>query len=161
MKTAFKPGEPPKVGSDFRVGQIDWHNPQIPRLVRFVALRGMPPSFGPTGAGNRRVGQNGDCGGILPSRSRRCSSWKNSPPKARKPGSLSLSIADGAPISRRPGFFQAAVCRGLSRSTIRLTSASPRSKAILDEDPRQRSRAKWHKTSKKLPPTATYCHRPG
>jgi len=29
--------------------------------------------------------------------------------------SLAILIADGAPISRWLGFFQAAVCRGLSR----------------------------------------------
>jgi hypothetical protein len=28
---------------------------------------------------------------------------------------LDILIADGAPISGRPGFFLAAVCRGLSR----------------------------------------------
>jgi hypothetical protein len=55
----FKPGEPPKLSSDFRIGRIDWHNPQIPRFVHFVALRGIPASFGPTGAGNRRAGENG------------------------------------------------------------------------------------------------------
>jgi hypothetical protein len=61
-----------------------------------------------------------------------------------------ILIADGAPISRWPGFFQAAVCHGLSRWTIRLTSDSQRSNAILDEDPRKsRGRNGRHKASKK------------
>jgi hypothetical protein len=59
-------------------------------------------------------------------------------------------------------FFQAAVCRGLSRWTIRLTSDSQRSNAILDEDPRKsRGRNGRHKASKKschpLPTSATFC----
>jgi hypothetical protein len=59
MKTAFKPGERPNVGSDFRVGRFDCHNPQIACLVPFLALRGMLAGFGPTGAGNRRAGEKG------------------------------------------------------------------------------------------------------
>jgi hypothetical protein len=40
-------------------------------------------------------------------------------------------------------FFQAAVSRGLSRLTIRLTSDLQQSKPILDENPRKKPRAKW------------------
>ena len=83
-----------------------------------------------------------------------------SPENPGKPGSPFL-IADGAPISRWSDLFRAAVCRGLSRWTIRLTSDSPRSNTILDEDPRKKSRAKWNKASKKschlLPTTAIFC----
>ena len=73
----------------------------------------MPACFGPTGAGNRRAGQTE-------------TRWN---PAIAFPWVLLLEelslesqktrvailIADGAPISRWPGFFQAAVCRGLSR----------------------------------------------
>ena len=63
---------------------------------------------------------------------------------------LAILIAHGAPISRWPGFFHAAVCRSLSRYAIGLTSDSQQSKPIFDEDPRKKSRAgRWHKTSKK------------
>ncbi len=55
-----------------------------------------------------------------------------------------------------PGFFQAAVCRALPRRTVRLTSGSQQSKSILDEDPRKKSRAKWHDT-KPRKKAATYC----
>jgi hypothetical protein len=57
MKTAFKPGEPSKVGSDFRVGRIDWHNPQITCAVLFVAHRGMPASSAPRGLGTAEWGK--------------------------------------------------------------------------------------------------------
>jgi hypothetical protein len=75
---------------------------------------------------------------------------------------LATLITDGAPSSRWPGFFQAAVCRGLSRWTIRLTSDSQRSNAIRDEDPRKKSRAKWQaqsleKNCHPLPTSATFC----
>jgi hypothetical protein len=176
-------------------------------FVFFVALRGMPACFGPTGAGNRRAGKKGDTveschrGPVVapPGRTGRVqlmvtpASGRREPPDdatqsqgGRTGGSrpplagttcylatseiepcrrtllrksqktrVAILIVDGAPIFRWLGFFQAAVCRGLSRCTVRLTSGSQQSKSILDEDPRKKSRAKWHnKASKKA---ATYC----
>ena len=127
-------------------------------FVFFVALRGMPACFGHTGLGTAEWG-------------RTQARWNLAiaPPSVLLveelcPGSqktrVVIFIADEAPIFRWPGFFQAAVCRGLSRCTVRLTSGSQQSKSILDEDPRKKSRAKWrHEASqKKLPPTANHCH---
>jgi hypothetical protein len=106
MKGAFKPGEPRGVGSDFRVGRIDRHNPQIPCFVQFVALRGHAGHLWPHGGWERPSEEERRRSGILPSRSRRCSSWKNSPTKARKPGSPSSSPTErpspgGPAFSRR------------------------------------------------------------
>ena len=121
-------------------------------FVFFVALRGMPACFGPTELGTAAWGRT----------QTRWNPAIASPsvllveepcPESQKTRVV-IFIADGAPIFMWPGFFQAAVCRGLSRWTIRLTSDSQRSNAILDEDPRKKSRAEWHKASQK---TATYC----
>jgi hypothetical protein len=73
-------------------------------------------------------------------------------PESQK-STLAILIADGAPISRWPVFVPAVVCRGLSRwlndrIDLRFTTIQC-ANAIFDEDPRKKSRAKWHKASKK------------
>ncbi len=113
MKPAFKPGEPPKIGSDFRVGRIDWHNPQIPCFVRFVALRDMPACFGPTGLGTAERGKTETRWNLAIAFPSVLFLEELSPENQKT--RLAILIADGAPISRWPGFFHAAVCRGLSR----------------------------------------------
>ena len=127
-------------------------------FVFFVALRGMPACFGHTGLGTAEWG-------------RTQTRWNPAiaPPSVllveepcpeSQKTRVAILIADGAPISRWPGFWSAAVFCGLSRWTIRLTSDSQRSNAILDEGPRKKSWAKWQAQSleKKLPPTANCCH---
>jgi hypothetical protein len=121
-------------------------------FVFFVALRGMPACFGPTGLGTAEWGRTQARWNLAiapPS----VLLVEELCPESQKTRVV-IFIADGAPIFRWPGFFQAAVCRGLSRRTVRLTSDSQRSNAILEEDPRKKSRAERHEASQKA---ATYC----
>ncbi len=121
-------------------------------FVFFVALRGMPACFGPTGLGTAEWGRTQTRWNLAiapPS----VLLVEELCPESQKTRVV-IFIADGVPIFRWPGFFQAAVCRGLSRWTVRLTSDSQQSNAILDEDPRKKSRAERHEASQKA---ATYC----
>jgi hypothetical protein len=121
-------------------------------FVFFAALRGMPACFGPTGLGTAEWGRTQTRWNLAiapPS----VLLVEELCPESQKTRVV-IFIADGAPIFRWPGFFQAAVCRGLSRRTVRLTSGSQQSKSILDEDPRKKSQAKWHEASQKA---ANHC----
>ncbi len=124
-----------------------------------VALRGMPACF-PTGGGTAEWGETEARWNLCHRVSVGAPPGRTLLRKSQKTRAATF-IADGAPTSRWPGFFQAVVCRGLSRRTVRLTSDSQRSNAILDEDPRKESRAKCQKASQKschpLPTSATFC----
>ncbi len=116
-------------------------------FVFFVALRGMPACFGPTGLGTAEWGRTQTRWNLAiapPS----VLLVEEPCPESQKTRAV-IFIADGVPIFRWPGFFQAAVCRGLPRRTVRLTSDSQRSNAILEEDPREKSRAERHEASQK------------
>jgi hypothetical protein len=107
----------------------------------------MPASFGTMVAGNGRARQNGDA----------LESCRRVPVGARRGRVLPRKPENQGrqPDRRRSAYlrvaqlFVGAVCCGFSRRTIRLTSDSQRSNAILDENPRKKSRAKRHKASKK------------
>jgi hypothetical protein len=70
--------------------------------------------FGPTGGWEPPSGAKRRRGGIFAIAFPSVFFLEELSPESQKTR-LAIVFADGAPISRWPGFFQAAICRGLSR----------------------------------------------